>query len=183
MKSRFKTTSGLARRIAWVGLLLVSVGLPAVAQEYSPALPQQQALGDLCANGIISIRALRFLVVFSLAAIAIFFIQIDLRLKRAGWSLKRALSEPKRLTFVGDKSQQSDLINLSNSLIINEFFIIYINLIQYLLIHLQNIIILIFILLIFLDNIILKIKNFLLKNFTMNLILLSISLKMNMVLK
>jgi len=114
MNSRLKTASGLVRRIAWVGLLIVSIGLPAIAQEYSPAPPQQQALRDLCANGIISIRALRFLVVFLLAAIAIFFIQIDLRLKRAGWSLKRALSEPKRLTFVGDQPQQSNFINVSN---------------------------------------------------------------------
>jgi len=114
MNSRLKTASGLVRRIAWVGLLIVSIGLPAIAQEYSPAPPQQQALRDLCANGIIGIRALRFLVVFLLAAIAIFFIQIDLRLKRAGWSLKRALSEPKRLTFVGDQPQQSNFINVSN---------------------------------------------------------------------
>ena len=73
MNSRLKTASGLVRRIAWVGLLIVSIGLPVIAQEYSPAPPQQQALRDLCANGIISIRALRFLVVFLLAAIAIFF--------------------------------------------------------------------------------------------------------------
>lgn len=114
MKNRFKIAPSFARRIAWVGLFLVAVGLPAVAQEYSPAPPQQQALGDLCANGIISIRALRFLIVFLLAAIAIFFIQIDLRLGRAGWSLKRALSEPKRLTFAGDQPQQSNYINASN---------------------------------------------------------------------
>ena len=82
------------------------------------AAPAVQAAGsrlldsyELCKIGRLGQTELSFLTVFILIGCFIFFLQVDHRLIRHGWEIRKALSETSELSFVPDGANSRPLLN------------------------------------------------------------------------
>jgi len=121
----------MRHRAALLGCLWLGLGLPALAQVAGappgPAAAGKAAQGaavladggakasgaaaqqlrtslELCAAGRLSEPALAFLTVFILVGCFVFLLQIDHRLIRHGWDIRKALSEPTSLSLVDPRN-------------------------------------------------------------------------------
>jgi hypothetical protein len=104
-----------------IGLLLFGISLPGLAQSQTailvpagagtatvtaaPALAPAAATGlrtslELCAVGRLGEHQLAFLTMFILVGCFVFMLQIDHRLIKHGWDIRKALSEPTTLNLV-----------------------------------------------------------------------------------
>jgi len=104
-----------------IGLLLFGISLPGLAQSQAavlvpagtgtatataaPALAPAAATGlrtslELCAVGRLGEQQLAFLTMFILVGCFVFMLQIDHRLIKHGWDIRKALSEPTTLNLV-----------------------------------------------------------------------------------
>ena len=68
---------------------------------------------ELCRIGRMGQDELAFLTVFILIGCFIFFLQIDRRLIKHGWEIRKALSESSELSFVPEGSNSKPLLNQS----------------------------------------------------------------------
>jgi GH24 family phage-related lysozyme (muramidase) len=93
---------------------------PGVASGVAPTLapaaaaPAASRLMDsfeLCKIGRLGQHELSFLTVFILIGCFVFFIQIDRRLIRHGWEIKKALSEPNALSYFTQDSSATPVFN------------------------------------------------------------------------
>lgn len=88
----------LRRPLILAGLALMTAGLPALAQAQAPAAASGDA--GLCDLGRMNQHALAALTVFILVGCFVFLAQLDKRLIKHGWDIRKALSEPTSLTLV-----------------------------------------------------------------------------------
>jgi GH24 family phage-related lysozyme (muramidase) len=104
----------LARAPILAAFGLVAAGLPALGQTAAAAAAAGapgaaagvSSAADLCALGRMDQRALAALTVFILVGCFVFLAQLDKRLIRHGWDIRKALSEPTTLTLV--QGRESD---------------------------------------------------------------------------
>jgi hypothetical protein len=79
---------------------IIPEAAPAVAPAAAaPAASRLMDSFELCKIGRLGQHELSFLTVFILIGCFVFFIQIDRRLIRHGWEIKKALSEPNSVSF------------------------------------------------------------------------------------
>ena len=77
------------------------------------AVPRLLDSYELCKIGRMGQHELSFLTVFILIGCFIFFLQIDRRLIKHGWEIRKALSESSELSFVPEGSNSKPLLNQS----------------------------------------------------------------------
>ena len=116
---------------AWIGAFLVSLDLPVWAQktqlpERLPAslpaavpgappggVPATRLMDsyELCKIGRLGQHELYFLTVFVLVGCFIFFLQIDKRLIRHGWEIRKALSESTSISHLSADGSEQPILN------------------------------------------------------------------------
>jgi len=109
---------------ALIGLLLFGISLPGLAQTQAPVLLAPAGSGtaainaatavapaaatslrtslELCAVGRLGEHEMAFLTMFILVGCFVFMLQIDHRLIKHGWDIRKALSEPTTLNLVDE---------------------------------------------------------------------------------
>jgi GH24 family phage-related lysozyme (muramidase) len=127
---------------ALIGLLLLGISLPGLAQTQAPVLVAPAASGtaainaatavapaaatnlrtslELCAVGRLGEHELAFLTMFILVGCFVFMLQIDHRLIKHGWDIRKALSEPTTLNLVDENNNgppgQPGRFNMPNAM-------------------------------------------------------------------
>ncbi len=86
-------------------------GVPSPAPAAAPVGARLMDSYELCQIGRLGQHQLSFLTVFILIGCFIFFLQIDHRLIKHGWEIRKALSEPTTITSIPEDGSKRPLLN------------------------------------------------------------------------